>query len=77
MFAWPDGWRRVAHVEPVTRCRPLAPVYAARPLDAIDYAAVYGGGFEGRHVCVDGHEMVTWHGEEPCWVCGGPGLRRN
>jgi hypothetical protein len=22
--------------------------------------------------CEDGHDLVTWYGEAPCWCCGGP-----
>ena len=26
-------------------------------------------------MCSDGHELVSWYGDLPCWIHPGPGLR--
>lgn len=79
LLQWPAGWRFPGHVEPAPPRPQAEPVHAARALAAEDLAAIYGPrpGILGRNACVAGHDLVTWHGEDPCFACGGPGLRRD
>ena len=72
LLAWPDGWRLSGraprhHVNPPPpREFPCVPALVAQ-----DFDAIYGGAYAGRRSCSDGHDLVIWHGDDPCFVCGG------
>lgn len=73
LLAWPAGWRFPGgvprhHVNP-PRPRLAEPVPAAPPLTVQDFEALYGGAHAARHTCSDGHDVVIWHGDDPCFVC--------
>ena len=67
LLAWPDG-RRFTRRAPRHHVNPPRPreVPPAPPLEV-----VYGGALAGRRSCSDGHDVVIWHGDDPCFVCGG------
>jgi hypothetical protein len=69
LLSWPAGWRfpgrlpgRLPRYDAPPRPQP---VHAAPALDAEDYQALYAP----ERACRDGHDVVTWRGPDPCFVC--------
>jgi hypothetical protein len=66
LLAWPAGWRLPGRLPRYDAPPRPQPAHAAPRLNPEEYAALYG---EGVRSCRDGHDVVTWRGPDPCFVC--------